>query len=69
MELNIGKNIKRKREEYDLEQKELAHRADTTPMMISYIERDIKKPSVELLVRIAEVLHCTVNDLVYDKSA
>lgn len=69
MDLNLGKNIKLKREEYDLEQKELAKRADTTPMMISYIERDIKKPSVELLVRIAEALHCTVNDLVYDKSA
>lgn len=69
MDLNLGKNIKHRREEYDLEQNELARRADTTPAMISYIEKGSKKPSVELLVRIAEALHCTVNDLVYDKSA
>lgn len=67
--MNLGENIRRKREEYEIEQKELARRTDTTPAMISYIEKGSKKPSIDLLVRIAEALHCTVNDLIYSQSA
>lgn len=64
--MSIGKNIKRIRENYDISQQELAKRTDITSSMMSYIEKGEKIPSVAVLKRISEVLHCTMDELVAD---
>ena len=58
----IGENIKNKRLEYDIEQQELAKRVGVTKAMCS-IETGVKIPSVAVLVRIADILHCSVDEL------
>ena len=59
----IGENIKNKRLEYDLEQQELAKRVGVTKAMMCSIETGVKIPSVAVLVRIADTLHCSVDEL------
>ena len=64
--MSIGKNIKTNREHAGLDQIELAERVGVTQAMISHIESGRKTPSVPLLADIAKVLHCTMDDLVFD---
>ncbi len=59
----IGENIKNKRLEYDIEQQELAKRVGVTKAMMCSIETGVKIPSVAVLVRIADTLHCSVDEL------
>lgn len=61
--MNIAENIKKKREEYDLEQQELARRIGVSKAMICGIEKGVKMPSVAVLVSIADTLHCSVDEL------
>lgn len=61
--MTIGENIKRKRLEYDIEQRELASRIGVTAGLISRIERDLQPPSVGVLVCIADILHCSTDEL------
>lgn len=65
--VNIGRNIKERREHEGLDQSELADRVCVTQSYISYIEKGKKLPSVPLLTDIARVLHCTIDELVRDK--
>lgn len=59
----IGENIKNKRLEYDIKQQELAKRVGVTKAMMCSIETGVKIPSVAVLVRIADTLHCSVDEL------
>ena len=59
----IGKNIRNKRLEYDIEQQELAKRVGVSKVTICNIETGVKIPSVAVLVRIADTLHCSVDEL------
>ncbi len=59
----IGENIKNKRLEYDIEQQELAKRVGVTKAMMCSIETGVKIPSVAVLVRIADILHCSIDEL------
>ncbi len=59
----IGKNIRNKRLEYDIEQQELAKRVGVPKATICNIETGVKIPSVAVLVRIADTLHCSVDEL------
>lgn len=59
----IGENIKNKRLEYDIEQQDLAKRVGVTKAMMCSIETGVKIPSVAVLVRIADILHCSVDEL------
>ena len=51
-----------------LSQKELADKLFVTQQMVGVLETGLKAPSVNMLMRLAEVFGCTVNDLVYDKN-
>lgn len=64
--MNIGKNVKNRREACGLDQSELAERVHVSQAMVSHIESGRKTPSVPLLADIAKVLHCTMDDLVFD---
>ena len=52
----IGKRIKVQREEMGLSQKGLAERVDISPSAINQFEKGEKKPSSEVLARIASEL-------------
>lgn len=60
----IGKRIRLYRKRMGLTQEELGLGIDTSGSYISNIERAVKKPSLENLADIAEVLGVTINDLV-----
>ena len=62
----IGKKIKHSRQMHDLTQEDLAFEIDTSPAYISNIERGKKKPSLQKLIEITEILEITINDLLYD---
>lgn len=62
--MNIGANIRKRREALGMTQKELGHRVRTCNTKICQIEREIRMPSIPLLAVIADELQCTVADLV-----
>lgn len=64
--MSIGKNIRNRREEFGLDQSELAERVGVSQTMISHIEKDRKNPSIGLLADIAKVLNCTMDELVHE---
>jgi len=61
----LGKNIKRVRQKKNLTQDKLARLADIPYTTITKIETAvIKRPSVQVVVKIARVLGVTVEDLI-----
>ena len=61
----IGSRIRQYRMERGITQEDLAFQINTSAAYISNIERGIKKPSLQKLTEIAEVMHVTVNDFLY----
>lgn len=66
---SIGNRIRKYRKRYGYTQEELGLSIDTSGSYISNIERAVKKPSLENLADIAEVLGVTLNDLVSSSEA
>ena len=67
MEINykhIGSRIRQERTRNQLSQEQLAELTDSSPQYISHIETARKKPSLEMIVRIANVLDITVDQLI-----
>ena len=62
----IGKRIRSYRRERGLSQEVLSEQADVTPAHFSHIERGHTKPSLPTLVRIANALDISVDDLLCD---
>ncbi len=62
----LADNIKRLRYDYELTQKALAKKIDTTQQTISEIERGIKLPDVALLCRISEFFNVSIDDILYN---
>ena len=60
---SIGESVRARRVTLELSQRGLAHAADTTAAAISHIERGARKPSADLLARIASALGCSTDDL------
>ena len=56
-------NIKEKREQANISQSELAKQLDVTQGAVSQWEVGISMPRTELLPKLAEVLKCTVDEL------
>lgn len=61
--MNIGENIKSRREKLGLTQSELGDAACVTCQMISQIENNVKVPSSTVLFLIADKLKCKADDL------
>lgn len=59
-----GNKIRFMREQKGLNQTQLGELVGVEQSMIGYIERGIKRPSVELLARIAECLGVKMDDLI-----
>lgn len=62
--MSLGKNIRILRIKRDLTAKALAERISVSPSLISKIERDATKPSVDVLRKIAIELHVSLGDLI-----
>lgn len=58
-----GRNIKCARVRKDLKQEQLAEIVGVTKEHISHVERASSRPSLELLVMLANALSCDINDL------
>ena len=61
----VGKRIREFRLQKRFTQEELAFRITSSASYISNIESGKKKPSLQKLVEISEVLGVTINDFIY----
>lgn len=61
--MDFSKNLKRLRENAEITQVELADKADISQSAIASFEAGTKIPSVAILIRIADVFKCTVDEL------
>ena len=59
-------NLYFRRTKAGLSQKELAEKLFVSQQMVGAMETGLKQPSVNMLMQLASVFDCTVNDLVYD---
>lgn len=64
---SIGKRIRTIRRRQHLSQEKLAELSNLSRVTISGIETGKKKPNVESLVSIAEALHVSPDDLLFNK--
>ncbi len=63
----LGENVKKFRKKANMSQRELATKVLVSNTVISNIEQDKTSPSLQLTVFIADVLGCTVDDLIKEK--
>jgi len=61
--LMIGKEIRKARKEACMSQEELAEKADIHRTYVSLLERDLKSPTVEVLIRICAALKIKASDI------
>ena len=61
--MSVGENIKKLREEKGYTQLKLSNKVGITQSMIAQIERGTKAVNLQLGKQIAEVLGCSVDDL------
>ena len=59
----IGENVRSKRLDEGLTQQELAEKLAVNQAYVAKIEKGVKVPSLPLARQLAEVLHCTLDEL------
>ena len=62
----IGQRVRQERLRHHLSQEQLAELTDSSPQYISHIETARKKASLEMLIRIANALNTSVDQLIAD---
>lgn len=62
--MNICKNLKSIREQKHITQADFAKEIGISQQMISYIEKGLKEPSTIILVRMADYLNCSLDELI-----
>lgn len=67
--MTIGTNLKKKRQQRDLSQRELAHISGVSVQTINYIESEKRNPSALVIQKLAKALHCTVGELFGEKAS
>ena len=60
----LGAELKRAREEADLSQEEVAHRAHIDRSYLSQLENDKKSPTLDLLFRVCEAIGVKTSTIV-----
>ena len=60
----IGKRIRKRRLAYGITQEAIANQLDVNPSHISNIENGRANPSLTVLVKIANILACSVDDFI-----
>lgn len=61
--MKLGKALRAKRRINDLTQAELAKLAGVSRINISQYEHNVKNPSLETLIALADVLDCSIDGL------
>lgn len=61
--MNVGSIIKKKREEMNLSQNQLAKRAGISQAALSSLEAETTKPNIETVFLLAKALNCSVPEL------
>ena len=64
--ITVGNRIRHFRLQKRLTQEELAFQVETSAAFISNIESGKKRPSLQKLAQISEVLGVTINDFIYE---
>lgn len=64
--ITVGNRIRHFRLQKRLTQEELAFQVETSAAYISNIESGKKRPSLQKLAQISEVLGVTINDFIYE---
>lgn len=67
--MNLGENIRNRREELSMTQQQLADEVGISRPLIAQIERGTRALTVILGLDIAKALHCELNDIIYGKGA
>ncbi|WP_332875340.1 helix-turn-helix domain-containing protein [Pseudomonas uvaldensis] len=62
--LAFGKVLRQKRKEAGLTQEQLAHDADVQRNYVSLIERGIHHPTIAVVFKLAQALHCLPSTLI-----
>ncbi|MFF8603128.1 helix-turn-helix domain-containing protein [Streptomyces sp. NPDC015232] len=60
---DLGRRVAARRAQLGLSREEVADRAGSTPGFIAYVEERVPTPGIEFLVRLANALETTVQDL------
>ncbi len=63
----LGNAIRRARIEKNISQERLAEMLDITPTHLKHLESEHRRPSVEVLFRMAEILRFSIDDLVFEE--
>ncbi|MFW2490996.1 helix-turn-helix domain-containing protein [Clostridium chromiireducens] len=66
--INTGKNIKAKREERNLTQKQLAEKLNVQTVTICRWESGDREPSISKLDQLSHTLEVTIDNLIYGES-
>lgn len=66
---NIGRQIQQYRELAGFSQEQLAEKIDRSAIFISYMERGIKKPGLETLIRLSRALNISIDVLTGNATA
>lgn len=61
--MSLSANIAKERENRGISQQELAEKTGVHQSHISHIEKGLKMPNVLMLVKIADVLNCSIDGL------
>ena len=64
----LGEHIKNARIKKELTQESLAELLDITPTHVKHIESGHRKPSIEILFRIAKILDMSVDNVIFSDS-
>lgn len=64
--MSLAKNVKKRRKEKKLTQKQLAEQAGVSRVYITQMETNVRNPNVQVVYLVAKALGCTLNDL-YDE--
>lgn len=64
----FSKNLKYYRLQKNMTKKELASKVDVTPMAISYYESGERRPNMEIIKRLADVLEVRVTDFINSRN-
>lgn len=57
--------IKELRDEFGYTQQELAQKLESSKSSIGMYENGFRKPSLEILVKLSEIFHCSIDYLLY----
>lgn len=66
--MTIGEKIRALRQEHNLKQKDLAEKINVSATALMFAEKDIRKPSKELVVRLATFFNKPTDYFLFDES-